>query len=128
MSWLWLGRWLGARQVQLWVSEAAPSVETTLHAESPEHPPFPCRSSELPWMDTESRTISKIPRDSTCRGLGGIPANWDWIALREHPVSLPRSSCAWLAIACEQLTAPCVALPLLLSHHVPKAGCPPLSF
>lgn len=78
--------------------------------------------------------MSKISGDGTCRGLGGIPANWDRIALCEHPISLPRSSCAWLAIACEQLMAPCVAPLLLLSHHVPqgwlspKAGCPPLSF
>lgn len=34
-------------------------------SESPEQPPFLCRSSELPWMDVESRTIPKILRDGT---------------------------------------------------------------
>lgn len=66
VSWLCLGRWFGAQQVQLGVSEAAPSVENALCSESPKHPPFPCRSSEPPWMDAESRTAPKILRDGTC--------------------------------------------------------------
>lgn len=79
-------------------------------------------------MDMESRTTSKIPGDGTCRGLGGIPANWDQAALHEHPIHLPRSSRAWLAVTCEQLVAAYIALPRLLSHHVPQGRLSPLSF
>lgn len=36
-----------------------------------------------------------------------------------------RSSRAWLAVACEQLVAPCIAPPLPLSHYVPQAQLSP---
>lgn len=88
----------------------------------PEYPPFPCRSSGFPWMDMESRTTSQIP---TCQGLGGVPANQDQVALCKHPICLPRSSRAWLAVSCEQLVVPCVAPPLSLSHHVPQGWLSP---
>lgn len=67
--------------------------------------PSPADPQGFPGWTWRAGQRQKIP----CRGLGGIPANQDQAALCEHLICLPRSSRAWLAVACEQLVAPCIA-------------------
>jgi len=105
-SWPWLGRWLGARQVQLCVSEAAPSMATALCDETPEHLPFPCRFSGLPWMDMESRTTSKLPVTAPAKDLGESQQTGTVLPCASVPHACPEQPC----LACCHQRAACGSL------------------